>query len=249
MRRHFVRTRRRIGLVVPFDLAQDREYWQYVDDDVSVHITRTDYHDGPTGLALVELVSDEEEVVRGTRSLIKIEPDVVGYACTSGSFIDGLRGERRLRTAILGAGAPKAVTTSGAFLEALAALGITRVGLGTPYVGSLAQRLESFVTEGGFQPVSLVNLEVAEGIWEVGDDKVVRLAEAAMRPGAEAVFISCTNLSAIDAIAPLEARLGVPVLTANQVTMWAALRAAGGQPNPRVLDQALFRRTAASVAA
>jgi maleate isomerase len=47
------------------------------------------------------------------------------------------------------------------------------------------------------------------------------------RPDAEAVFISCTNLPTYDVIAPLEAELGKPVLTANQVTMWSALTLAG----------------------
>jgi maleate isomerase len=39
------------------------------------------------------------------------------------------------------------------------------------------------------------------------------------------MFISCTNLPTYDVIEPLEQALGKPVLTANQVTMWAALRA------------------------
>jgi maleate isomerase len=41
------------------------------------------------------------------------------------------------------------------------------------------------------------------------------------------VFVSCTNLPTYDVIAPMEAELGIPVLTANQVTMWAALRRTG----------------------
>jgi maleate isomerase len=39
------------------------------------------------------------------------------------------------------------------------------------------------------------------------------------------VFLACTNLPTYDLIAPLERMLGKPVLTANQVTMWAVLRA------------------------
>ena len=42
---------------------------------------------------------------------------------------------------------------------------------------------------------------------------------------AEAIFVSCTNLATYDVIAPLEAELGKPVITANQVTMWAMLEA------------------------
>ena len=41
------------------------------------------------------------------------------------------------------------------------------------------------------------------------------------------MFLSCTNLRTFDALPALEARYGIPVLSANQVTMWAALQAAG----------------------
>ena len=52
------------------------------------------------------------------------------------------------------------------------------------------------------------------------------------------MFVSCTNLPTYDVIAPLERELGKPVLTANQVTMWAALRVAGAAavgPGQRLL--------------
>ena len=56
---------------------------------------------------------------------------------------------------------------------------------------------------------------------------------------AEAVFISCTNLPTYDVIATLEAELGKPVLTANQVTIWSALRVIGRKavgPGQRLLE-------------
>ena len=46
-------------------------------------------------------------------------------------------------------------------------------------------------------------------------------------PEAEAVFISCANIHAIDAIEEIEAALGCPVVTSNQVVLWHALRTAG----------------------
>jgi maleate isomerase len=65
-----------------------------------------------------------------------------------------------------------------------------------------------------------------------------RLIREADSPDAEAVFVSCTNLPTYDLIAPLERELGKPVLTANQVTMWSALRLAGATavgPGQRLL--------------
>ncbi len=64
---------------------------------------------------------------------------------------------------------------------------------------------------------------------------------------ADALFLSCTNLPTFGLLGELERRFGMPVLSANQVTMWAAMRAAGVQP--QIDDQALFRVAAAGAAA
>jgi hypothetical protein len=72
--------------------------------------------------------------------------------------------------------------------------------------------------------VASVGLGLLGQIWRVSCEEVVRAVRAADRPDAQAVFISCTNLATYDVIAPLERELGKPVLTANQVTMWAALQ-------------------------
>lgn len=67
-----------------------------------------------------------------------------------------------------------------------------------------------------------------------------RLIERTNHQDAEAIFVSCTNLATYDLIAPLEMRLGKPILTANQVTMWAALRGVGLDamgPDQRLIAQ------------
>ena len=87
--------------------------------------------------------------------------------------------------------------------------------------------------------MSLANLELEAGIADVAADEVEHLAAGAFVPEAEAIFLSCTNLRTFDELPRLEARYGVPVLSANQVTMWAALRAAGASlPD---VPQRLFR--------
>jgi maleate isomerase len=238
---------KRIGIIVPFDFALDREYWQYAADAVSLHITRTPYRAGPVSLELVSAVADSPAVDQATRSLVKIEPDVIAYACTSGSFVEGTAGERRLRETMLRAGAKAAITTSGALVDALRALDVNRVAIGTPYVDAIGRRLGTFLESAGFQPVSLVNMELQDGICDVGDDEVIRLAEQAVRPGTEALVLSCTNLPTLHLLAPLERRLGIPVLSANQVTMWAALRIAGARA--AIEDQILFERSSPNMPA
>jgi maleate isomerase len=233
-------TNARIGIIAPFDLELDREYWRFVDESVSVHITRTQHVEGPVGVGLAEAVADVPEMIRATRSLIMARPGVVAYACTSGSFTDGLAGEALLRATIERAGAPRAITTSGALLHALGALGARRVALGTPYTDELADRLRLFVLEAGYEPVSLVSMGLEGGIASVQRARVIELASQADRAEADVVFLACTNLPTYDLIEPLEERLGKPVLTANQVTMWAALLAIGATAAPGVSRQSLF---------
>ena len=102
---------RGIGVVAPFDLALDRELWRWAPDDASLYLTRTPYVAEPVSIELAEAVSDETAVSRGTRDVMAAEPLVVAYACTSGSFVHGVAGERRLVNAMCAAGAPAAVTT------------------------------------------------------------------------------------------------------------------------------------------
>jgi maleate isomerase len=54
-----------------------------------------------------------------------------------------------------------------------------------------------------------------------------RLTFERRRPDAEAYFLSCTNIRAMAAIAPLERALNVPVISSNQAMLWHALRKAG----------------------
>lgn len=230
----------RIGVIVPFDFAIDREYWCFAPADVTLHITRTPYTDLPLGMALVEAVSDIQVIRDSVRDLIAPDPVLMVYACTSGSFIRGLDGEREIRQAMLAAGARQAMTTSGALLEALAALEVERLAVGTPYDEHVTAKLGEFLREADVEVVSVAYLGLSGDVDRVGGTSLARLAEEADDEGADALFLSCTNLPTFDAVAGLERDLGKPVLSANQVTMWAALRAVGRLP---ALDQQLFARS------
>ena len=216
-----------VGVIAPFDFALDRELWRWVPDDVTLLLTRTAYVDEPVSVELAQAVSDTDDVGRATRELIAVAPRCVAYACTSGSFVDGVAGEQRLVAAMRASGAPQAVTTSGALLAALSVLDISRVAVATPYVEALTSRLSDFLAEAGVETVGSAGLGLQSEIWKVPYDVTAKLVADTDSPAAEAIFVSCTNLPTYDLIATLETELGKPVLTANQVTMWSALRHSG----------------------
>lgn len=227
-----------IGIVAPYDFALDREVWRWTPDEVSLYVTRTPRLAVPVTVEMAELLSESSTVQSGAAEVLTAGPDVVVYLCTSGSFVHGMDGERELREAMTAVGAPAAVTTSGALLDAVEHLGIERLAVATPYVESVTDRLHDYLGEAGVTVSSSAHLGLLGRIWTVPYAEVAQLAVSADSPDADAVFLSCTNLPSYDAITPLEQVLGKPVLSANQVTMWAAVRACGVTPPPN--GQLLF---------
>ncbi|MFE6195605.1 aspartate/glutamate racemase family protein [Streptomyces sp. NPDC057838] len=218
---------RAVGVVAPFDFALDRELWRWVPDGVSLHMTRTPYVPVEVGLDLARLVSEHETLSEAVRTLVAIAPEVVAYACTSGSFVGGTMGERAMCEVMSRAGAVPAITTSGALLEALVELDVRRVALVTPYTLSVTRSLEAYVAQAGVTVSGRAFMGLTRHIWKVSYREVVDMARQAARADADALFISCTNLPTYDVIPQLEAELRIPVISANQVTMWAALRRLG----------------------
>ena len=216
-----------IGVVVPHDMVLDRELWRWAPDDVSLYLTRTPGNTLEVTSQMVTAISEADVVAGAVGDLVATGFEACAYACTSGSFIRGLSGERDLVAAMLAAGAPAAVTTSGALLEALAHLDATTVAVASPYDDSLTAALADFLVEAGVALVGRAHLGLRGEIWKVPYERTVELIRAADRPAAQAVCVACTNLPTYDLIASVEAELGKPVVTANQATMWASLRRLG----------------------
>ncbi|UED86176.1 maleate cis-trans isomerase family protein [Streptomyces profundus] len=232
---------RGIGVVAPFDFALDRELWRWVPDDVSLHLTRTPFVPVEVSLDLARLVSEHETLREAVRALIAVSPEAVAYACTSGSFVGGVAGERAMSAAMAQAGEVPSFTTSGALLMALRELGARRIAVVTPYTKSVTDALEDFLQEAGVQVCGRSYLGLTREIWRVGYRDVVDMAREAVGDAPDALFISCTNLPTYDVIPQLEAELRMPVISANQVTIWAALRRIGKSavgPYQALLDAA-----------
>ena len=183
-----------IGIVAPFDLALDRELWRWTPEPVSLYLTRTPHLDVPVSVGMAEALGDARRARAACRDVSIADPGVTAYLCTSASFVGGLEGEARLRAAMERGGARAALTTSGAMLEALSALGVCSVGVATPYDAALTDRLVAFLAEAGIATTGVGYLGMGEDIWRVDAGSVRELARSLPRDGAEAIFLSCTNL-------------------------------------------------------
>lgn len=215
-----------IGVIVPFDFNLDWEYWRYLPPEVALHFTRTPALRCEVGVALARGVGRPSVVGKAARALGAIDPASMLYACSSGSFVDGLAGEQAVRGAMLEAGARAPVTTAGATIDALRLTGMAKVSVVAPYTARLTYRLAAFLDEAGFDVVSAHHLGLTHGISTVSKQTIRDLVRHADDSDADAVVVSCTALRTWGIVHDLEGELGRPVFTSNQVSLWGALRAA-----------------------
>ena len=220
--------RARIGFIYADCGKRDHDCFRMAPPDVSVHFTRVRYS-GQVTLADTGAMSETDRLVEAARLLAALQPDCISWLDTSGSFMFGPEGDRVQVEALTAATGVRASTTSSALLAAFSTLGVTRIAVATPYIDELNQQLCAFFEA---NQIAVDRMRALELQWEgdisnTDDATVYALARKACSPQAEAVLIPCTDFASIDLIEPLERDLGIPVITANQASMWHALRIAG----------------------
>ncbi|EXF25272.1 maleate cis-trans isomerase [Nesterenkonia sp. AN1] len=159
----------------------------------------------------------------------KLSPDAAMWACTSGSFVYGREGCREQAGWIEEAAGVPSSSTSLAFAEAVHHLGLDRVAVAATYPEEVAAHFVQLLEEDGITVTALSTYDVPSGedAGRLDAEWVLETARAADLTGAQCLLIPDTALHTIAVLPRLEEALGVPVLTANQVTAWQALRLAG----------------------
>lgn len=220
-----------IGFLYPgFGAEDDYPYMQsLLPDDVVLRLVHTsvgvDAHEVD---ALLDL-GKSDRLLEGAEALRTNSPDAALWACTSGSFVFGLDGAMQQAAEVGDALGVPASSTSLAFVDAITALGVTRVAIAATYPEDVSRHFRQLLEDAGISVVSLVShdIETAALAGELDDDGVVELARSNNPADAEVVLLPDTAMHTARLIDRLEAELGKPVLTANQVTLWQGLRLAG----------------------
>lgn len=153
--------------------------------------------------------------------------DAVAYSCTSAAVI---LGHQQIQEAVH-AGRPgvPCITPINAAVAGLRALGAGRIAVLTPYIDSINRRFQDkFADEGldvrSFRSFGLAgDLEMAN----LSPESIARGAIEADCEDAEAVFISCTAIRAVEVIDRIEQAIGKPVVTSIQAMFWQCLRTVG----------------------
>jgi len=238
--------RGRIGLLVPsINTTMETEFWRIAPSGVSVHTARISggRHGTPE-----ELRGMEEASKHAARDVANVEPDVVVYGCTSGSFFEGPEWNRRICDQLTAITKAPTVTTAGAMAACLAAGGHTRVDVVTPYVELTNERLKDFLRAHGIRVNRLGTFDMLDMFdhAKVLPEEIYRKVKETNSADTEAIFVACTQLRALEVLDMLERDLGKPVYSAIQATAWQAYQTMG--VDPKISDcGSLLRRLSEDV--
>ncbi|GAA2032932.1 arylmalonate decarboxylase [Yaniella flava] len=217
-----------VGMIYPDHAAED-DYpraaaWLDVHLPV-VHVYGTDLHAVPELLDL----GRPERLAEAAEKLAVHRPQAVMWACTSGSFVYGLAGAQQQADQLALATGVPAASTSQAFVAALGELGVHRVAVAASYPQPVATLFVEYLVGAGIDitAMSSAGIDTAAEVGGLTPDYVLDLALSNDHPAADALLIPDTAMRTVQLLPELEAQLGKPVLTANQITIWHGLRLAG----------------------
>lgn len=235
-----------VGLLYPGWGAEDDfpALVERLGDAVRLPLVRTSVgEDAHRVDALLDLGS-AKRLAEGAAELQPHEPDSVMWACTSGSFVFGWDGAREQVQGVADLLQLPVSSTSIAFVEALDAMGLSKVAVAASYPEDVAVHFVDFLRRGGVETVSFGShgIFTAAEVGLLSKNQVVAMITAADVPEAEAVLVPDTAMHSLMWLDDLESAVGKPVLTANQVTVWEGLRIAGAAASFDGLG-ALFRQS------
>lgn len=190
------------------------------------------------------------EILRAAELLSHAKCSVIAWNGTSSGWL-GFAADHALCREIEAGTGCRACTSVLALNEILTSTGATRIGLVTPYLSAVQQRIIANYATIGIEVVAESHLglqdnfsfsEVDEATIAAGVRKV-----AAARPDAVVVF--CTNLRGAPLVAGLEAELGLPIYDTVATIVWKSLLMSGEAPSRITGWGSLFTRDGSRSAA
>jgi maleate cis-trans isomerase len=213
----------RIGLIIPSsNRLTEPQLRHFAPPELGIHVTRLQM----TGKWNRPLSQLTEDIERAASALADAKVDIVVFHCTGHAMEAGPEADARTRERIARATGIEAMSTASAIGEAIAALGLKRLILMTPYEQDVNDHEIDYLRQIGVTVVHDVALALpgSDDYLAQPPERWVEIAAEHARAEADGYFLSCTNTTQIEAIAPIERRIGKPVVNSNQAVLWACLK-------------------------
>jgi maleate isomerase len=175
---------------------------------------------------------------RATTELADMRPNVVATVCLVAIMAQGPKHHRVVQGEIESilereqAPAP-AVSSAGALVDALHALGARKIGMVTPYLEELTRRVVRYIEDAGVEVRDAVSLEVSDNraVAALDPEDLKNHWKRLDLHDCDALVLSaCVQMPSLSVIEEVEHRSELPTLSAATATTWAILRALKLEP-------------------
>ena len=179
-----------------------------------------------------ELSAMNGHMVRCARELTDARMDVIASACLVAIMCQGPGYHREIERSlseVCREDAPETaiVTSAGALIEALKALGANKIAVITPYMKSLTELVTGYIENEGIEVLDAISLEIPNNL-EVGARDPLALVETVKQlstANTDAVVLSaCVQMPSLAALDTVQRTLDVPVLSTAAATVFEILR-------------------------
>ena len=197
---------------------------------VSVHFSRFRVTEiALTNDALAQF--DDRPILAAAELLADAKVDVIAWNGTSSGWL-GFDADTRLCERIEAATGIRASTSMLALNQILAATGVRRFGLVTPYIDAVQQRIIANYATLGIECAPERHLAVQDNFafCEVPAETLTGMIRTVAAERPDAIGVICTNLNAAPLVAALEQETGIPIYDTIATVVWKSLQLAGVDP-------------------
>jgi len=174
------------------------------------------------------LIKMTEKLTEVTKNILPNQTlDVVAYGCTSGTIAAGI--DQIINKIQSAKPNCKVITPITSAVKALKHLSLKKISVFTPYPRAINEKVINYFKNEGFaiQSFASFNLESDLDIGKIDPKYLLEALTKMDTIDAEALFISCTALPALEIIQELENRIKKIVLSSNQALIWDSIRSVG----------------------
>jgi maleate isomerase len=214
----------RAGLIVPSsNTVMEVDLYRNFPEHIYLHTARM-YLEEATREAELRMI---EEFAPDAASEVKtVKPDFVVFGCTSAGSLGGPEYDQEIQKRLSDITGVPTIGVFSSVRRALKRLNASSIAVITPYLDELNKTIKEGIEGDGLKVVAIhgLGIEVNVEIASVAPGEIVAFAKEKLKGvKADAVFVSCTNFRALEALPLLKQEFGPSVVTSNAATLEAIL--------------------------
>jgi len=217
----------KVGLLaLSTDLTIERDFYSICQKlPLDVFVNRIHNENPLTKENLLKMYDQIESITKKILPGEKI--NTVAYGCTSGTIAIG---EDRVKEKIQLAKPDCYVTTPiTSAIKAFKKMNVKKIAVFTPYPESVNKTIFEYLNKKSINIISFstFNLDLDVDIARVDPQYLSKTLTSLNINDADALFVSCTALPALEIIEEVEEKINKPVFSSNQTLIWDTIRSVG----------------------